>query len=439
MGSLAVTSEHNVTIISFEVIDLRFPTSLDGVGSDAMHVGTNGSHPYIQLKTNHDDLIGEGIAFSNGRGSELICMALDIFARRIVGKTMHELTRNMGKTWRYMVSDSQYRWIGPEKSVTHLAVAGVLNAVWDLWGKILHFRYITDVITPEESIKMLEETHRTKDDRLKEVFENRAVPAYTTSAGWLAFSGERMREVLQETIAAGFTVFKFKVGTSVEADRERLSAVREVLGYDKGYQVMIDANQVWSVPDAIEYMKQLVEFKPVFIEEPTNPDDVLGHAAIRKALQPYGVGVATGEAAQNRVTFKQLLQAEATDVCQIDAVRLGSVNECLAVMLMAHKFGVPCVPHNGAMGLTELTSHLSIIDYVAITGRKSMLENADSHRENLRHPSKIENAHYVTPLAPGYSTGYTDEALEKYTYPVGSFWSSDIGQKIIAQPTGGEL
>jgi L-galactonate dehydratase len=203
-------------------------------------------------------------AFSNGRGSELICMALDIFARRVVGKTMHELTRNMGKTWRYMVSDSQYRWIGPEKSVTHLAVAGVLNAVWDLWGKILgkpvwqvvcemtpeqivqciDFRYITDVITPEECIEMLKKTQKNKDARLKEALDNVAVPAYTTSAGWLAFSGDRMREVLEETIAAGFTVFKFKVGTSVEADRERLAAVRAVLGYDKGYQIMIDANQV---------------------------------------------------------------------------------------------------------------------------------------------------------------------------------------------------
>ncbi|KAF3406590.1 L-galactonate dehydratase [Talaromyces pinophilus] len=457
MGSLI--TEHEVTITSFEVVDLRFPTSLDGVGSDAMHVGTNGSHPYIRLNTNHNGLVGEGIAFSNGRGSELICMALDIFARRVVGKTMHELTRNMGKTWRYMVSDSQYRWIGPEKSVTHLAVAGVLNAVWDLWGKILgkpvwqlvcemtpeqivqciDFRYITDVITPEECIEMLKKTQKNKDARLKEALDNVAVPAYTTSAGWLAFSGDRMREVLEETIAAGFTVFKFKVGTSVEADRERLAAVRAVLGYDKGYQIMIDANQVWSVPEAIEYMKQLVEFKPVFIEEPTNPDDVLGHAAIRKALKPYGVGVATGEAAQNRVTFKQLLQAEATDVCQIDAVRLGSVNECLAVMLMALKFDVPCVPHNGAMGLTELTSHLSTIDYIAVSGRKSMLEAADSHRENLRHPSVIKDAHYVTPLAPGYSTGYTEEALEKYTYPTGSFWSSEIGKGIIAQPTGGEL
>lgn len=276
-------------------------------------------------------------------------MALDIFARRVVGKTMLQLTRDMGKTWRYMVSDSQYRWIGPEKSVTHLAVAGVLNAVWDLWGKIIgkpvwkivcdmnaeeiirciDFRYITDVLTPEEGVEMIKKTQRNKETRVQEALDNRAVPAYTTSAGWLAFSGNRMREVLHETIAAGYTTFKFKVGTSVEADRERLTAVREVLGYDQGHEIMIDANQVWSVPEAIEYMKQLVEFKPVFIEEPTNPDDVLGHAAIRKALKPYGVGVATGEAAQNRVTFKQLLQAEATDVCQIDAVRLGSVNECL--------------------------------------------------------------------------------------------------------------
>ncbi|CZR37586.1 uncharacterized protein FPRO_07223 [Fusarium proliferatum ET1] len=430
----------DVTITSFTVTDIRFPTSLDGVGSDAMHVGTNGSHPYIQLHTNQGDLIGEGIAFSNGRGSELICMTLNIFAKRVVGKTMHELTRNMGKTWRYMVSDSQYRWIGPEKSVTHLAVAGVLNAVWDLWGKILglpvwqivcemspdeivrciDFRYITDVITPEEAIGMLQKTAKGKEERLKEAFDNVAVPAYTTSAGWMAFSGDRMKEVLHETLAQGYKVFKFKVGTSIEADRERLSAV-------------------WSVPEAIDYMKHLVEFKPVFIEEPTNPDDVLGHAAIRKALKPYGVGVATGEAAQNRVTFKQLLQAEATDVAQIDAVRLGSVNECLAVMLMALKFNIPCVPHNGAMGLTELTSHLSTIDYVAISGRKSMLENADSHRENLRHPSKIVNTHYVTPLSPGYSTGYTDEALEKYTYPDGKFWASETGLKIIAQPTGGEL
>ncbi|EAQ85407.1 hypothetical protein CHGG_09421 [Chaetomium globosum CBS 148.51] len=387
-----------------------------------MHVGTNGSHP-------------------NGRGSELITLALDIFARRVVSKSMSQLTANMGRTWRYMVSDSQYRWIGPEKSVTHLAVAGVLNAVWDLWGKIarkpvwrivadmspaevvrcIDFRYITDVVTPEEAQAMLEKTQAGKEERIQEALANTAVPAYTTSPGWLAFSGDRMKEVLAETIAQGFTVFKFKVGTSVEADRERLKAVRDVLGYDKGYQIMIDANQVWSVPEAIEYMKQLVEFKPVFIEG----------SAHKPRRRPRPRGHPQGS--------QTLLQAEATDVAQIDAVRLGSVNECLAVMLMALKFNVPCVPHNGAMGLTELTSHLSLIDYVVVSGKRSMLEFADSHRESLRHPSKIVDAHYVTPIEPGYSIGYTEEALEKYTYPNGSFWRSDIGQKIIAQPTGGEL
>ncbi|KAM0271439.1 hypothetical protein ACHAQH_009059 [Verticillium albo-atrum] len=447
MAPIDALTVDDVKITGFTVTDIRFPTSLDGVGSDAMHVGANGSHPFVELQTNQGTLIGEGIAFSNGRGSELICMALNIFAKRVVGKTMHELTRNMGKTWRYMVSDSQYRWIGPEKSVTHLAVAGVLNAVWDLLGKILHkpvWQIVCD-ISPEE--RLYGEYQGAREDAGREgravergvAFENRAVPASTTSPGWLAFTGDRMKEVLEETIAEGYTVFKFKVGTSIEADRERLSAVRAVLGYDKGYQIMIDANQVWSVPEAIEYMKHLVEFKPVFIEEPTNPDDVLGHATIRKALKPYGVGVATGEAAQNRVTFKQLLQAEATDVAQIDAVRFGSVNECLAVMLIALKFDVPCVPHNGAMGLTELTSHLSTIDYVAISGRRSMLEMADSHRENLRHPSKIVNAHDVTPFSAGYSMEYADGVIEKYTHPDGSFWSSEIGRKIIDSPTGGEL
>ncbi|KAK9473933.1 enolase C-terminal domain-like protein [Dipodascopsis tothii] len=447
-----------LTITGFEVTDLRFPTSLDGIGSDAMHVGTNGSHPYIRLLTNDPNYVGEGIAFSNGRGSELVCAALEIFAKRVVGKTLDQLTKNMGKTWRYMVSDSQYRWVGPEKGITHLGLAGVLNAVWDLWAKAVNkpvwqlvadmspeefvqcidFRYILDVITPEESLEMLKSVLPGKQERIQEALENKAVPAYTTSPGWLAFSGDKMKKVLEDTIAEGFTIFKFKVGSDLEADKARLKAVRDIIGYDDRFQIMIDANQVWSVPEAIEWMKELVEFKPVFIEEPTSPDDILGHATIRKALKPYGVGVATGEMAQNRVIFKQLLQAEAIDVCQIDAVRLGSVNECMAVMLMAKKFGVPCVPHNGAMGLTELTSHLSTIDYVCVSAKRSMLEAAESYRENLRHPSVIRDAHYVTPIAPGYSTGYVDGALEKFTYPTGTFWSSELGQKIANGPTGGE-
>lgn len=447
-----------ITITSYEVIDIRFPTSLDGIGFDAMHVGTNGSHPYIKLYTSNPELTGEGIAFSNGRGAELVCESLKIFGDRVVGKTLEQLTNNMGNTWRYMVSDSQYRWIGPEKGVTHLGLAGVMNAVWDLWAKSLNipvwklvadmspeefvncidFRYITDAITPEEATEMLKKIEATKQDRINEAFDNKAVPAYTTSPGWIAFSGDKMKDVLQQTIDEGFTVFKFKVGSDLEADKARLKAVRDIIGYDEKYQIMIDANQVWSVPEAIEWMKELVEYKPVFIEEPTSPDDILGHATIRKALKPYGVGVATGEMAQNRVTFKQLLQADAIDVCQIDSVRLGSVNECMAVMLMANKYNVPCVPHNGAMGLTELTSHLSNIDYICVSGKKSMLEAAESYRENLLHPSEIKDAYYVTPIAPGYSTGYVPGAIDKYKYPDGTFWTSKVGEEIKRAPKGGE-
>ncbi|CDK24808.1 unnamed protein product [Kuraishia capsulata CBS 1993] len=452
------TSTSDIIITGFKVYDIRFPTSLDGIGSDAMHQGTNGSHPYLQLLTNKPELVGEGMAFSNGRGSELVVAAIEAFAPRVVGKKFSSLVENMGNTWRYMVSDSQYRWIGPEKGVTHLATAAVINAIWDLWGKVtnrpvwkivadmtpeeivrcIDFRYITDAITPEECIELLTKTSVGKEDRVQEALENVAVPAYTTSAGWLAFSGDKMKKVLQETIDQGFKIFKFKVGSDLAADKQRLQAVRDIIGYDNEYQVMIDANQVWSVPEAIEWMKELVQFKPVFIEEPTSPDDVLGHATIRKALKPYGVGVATGEMAANRVIFKQLLQADAIDVCQIDSVRLGGVNECLAVMLMALKFNVPCVPHNGAMGLTELTSHLSTIDYVSISGRKSMLEAADSYRENLAHPCEIRDAHYVTPMDPGYSIGYTPGAIEKYLYPNGSFWTSEIGEKIKQAPKGGD-
>lgn len=451
-------SLEHIKITGFKIFDIRFPTSLQGIGSDAIHKGTNGSHPYIQFYTNQPGLIGEGMAFSNGRGSELVVKAIEPFAERFVNKTLQSLVENMGVTWRYTVSDSQYRWIGPEKGVTHLATAACLNGVWDLWGKVtnrpvwkivcdmtpeeivrcIDFRYITDVITPQEAVNMLKETQANKEARLQEAMDNVAVPAYTTSAGWLAFDGDKMKKVLKETIDQGFKVFKFKVGNDLQADKERLKAVRDIIGYSDEYQLMIDANQVWSVPEAIEWMKQLAEFKPIFIEEPTSPDDILGHATIRKALKPYNIGVATGEMAANRVIFKQLLQADAIDVCQIDAVRLGSVNECLAVMLMALKFKIPCVPHNGAMGLTELTSHLSIIDYVAISGKKSMLEAADSFRENLKYPSVIKDAYYVTPLNPGYSIGYVDGVIDKFEYPHGSFWTSEIGLDIIESPKGGE-
>lgn len=361
---------------------------------------------------------------------------------------------NWGKTWRYLVNDSQLRWIGPEKGVIHLALGAVVNAVWDLWAKTLNkpvwrivadmspeefvscidFRYITDAITPEEAVAMLKEQEATKPQRLEEALNSRAVPAYTTSAGWLGYGEDKMKSLLQETLNAGYRHFKVKVGGDIERDRKRLGIAREVIGYDKGNVLMTDANQVWSVPEAIDYMKQLADFKPWFIEEPTSPDDVLGHKAVREALKPYGIGVATGEMCQNRVIFKQLLQTGAIDVCQIDACRMGGVNEVLAVLLMAKKFGVPIVPHSGGVGLPEYTQHLSTIDYVVVSGKLSVLEYVDHLHEHFLHPSVIKDGYYTTPTEPGYSVEMKPESMDRYLYPGEkgvSWWTSEEARVIL--------
>ncbi|OKP04972.1 L-galactonate dehydratase [Penicillium subrubescens] len=358
--------------------------------------------------------------FTIGRGNDLVCKAIDLIAPLIVHRTLEELVRDWAQTWRYLTSDSQLRWIGPEKGVIHMALGAVVNAIWDLWGKAerkpvwklvadmtpeevvrcIDFRYLTDAITPEEAIQMLRETQSGKAERMAEVMDNRAVSAYTTSAGWLGYSKDKMRGLLLKNLAEGFKHFKLKVGGSVEEDRERLQLAREVIGYDKGNVLMIDANQVWSVPEAISYVSALAEFQPWFIEEPTSPDDILGHAAIRKALRGT-VGVATGEMVQNRIVFKQLLQAGAVDVLQPDACRVGGVNEVLAILLLARKFKVPIVPHSGGVGLPEYTSHLSTIDYLVVSGQKSILEYVDHLHEHFLEPTQTADGYYVTPKAPG--------------------------------------
>ena len=359
-----------------------------------------------------------------------------------------------GKTWRHLVNDSQLRWIGPEKGVIHLALGAVVNALWDLWGKVLgkpvwrivadmtpeefvrciDFRYITDAITREEAIQLLQKSQAGKAKRTKDALESGAVPAYTTSAGWLGYDEEKMKSLLRETVASGYKHFKIKVGGSVEEDRKRLRVAREVLGYDQGNVVMVDANQVWSVPEAIDYMKQLAEFKPWFIEEPTSPDDVLGHKAIREALKPYGICVATGEMCQNRIMFKQFIMSGAIDICQIDACRLGGVNEALAVMLMARKFGVPIVPHSGGVGLPEMTSHLSTIDYVVVSGEKSLLEYVDHLHEHFLHPAAVKDGYFRTPLEGGYSVQMKEESMAKFSYPGEegkSWWRSEEAKAIL--------
>ncbi|KAK1621659.1 L-alanine-DL-glutamate epimerase [Colletotrichum phormii] len=362
----------------------------------------------------------------------------------------------MGKTWRYLVGDSQMRWIGPEKgplsgralTVVHLVLSACVNPLWDLWGKYLNkpvwevvsdmtpqevvrcvdFRYILDAITPEEAILMLEKVNETKDTRRQDALSNTAVPAYTTQAGWLGFTDNRMRELIRANLDEGMDKFKLKVGGNVEDDIRRLQIARDEIGYDR--MLMIDANQVWSVPEAIDTMKNFVVFKPAFIEEPTSPDDILGPAAIRESLKPYGIGVATGEHYQNRVIFKQLLQASAIDYCQVDACRLGGVNEVLAVLLMAKKFNHPVVPHSGGIELNEYTQHLALLNYICISGQKSLLEHINSFSEVLKNPVQTKGGHFVTPWEAGYSAEYKPEALDIYEYPNGRFWRSDQGMEI---------
>jgi L-galactonate dehydratase len=338
--------------------------------------------------------------------------------------------------------------------VIHLALGAVVNAIWDLWAKALgkpvwrivsemspeefvrciDFRYITDAITPEEAVQLLRDAEAGKAQRMEEALNSRAVPAYTTSAGWLGYGEEKMKALLRETLQNGYKHFKLKVGGSVEADRRRIALARDIIGYDKGNVLMVDANQVWSVPEAIEYMKQLAEFKPWFIEEPTSPDDIMGHKAVRDALRPYGIGVATGEMCQNRVIFKQLIMTGAIDVCQIDACRLGGVNEVLAVLLMAKKYGVPIVPHSGGVGLPEYTQHLSTIDYVAVSGKLSVLEYVDHLHEHFLHPSVIKDGYYQTPMEPGYSVEMRPESMDRYEFPGvdgTSWWKSEEARGIL--------
>ncbi|CAI6337686.1 unnamed protein product [Periconia digitata] len=442
-----------VTIVGFDTRDVRFPTSLDKTGSDAMNAAGDYSAAYCVLKTD-GGFEGHGMTFTIGRGNEIVCTAIAHLASRITNRTLSSLVANWGQTWRHLVNDSQLRWIGPEKGVIHLALGAVVNAIWDLWAKTLNkpvwkivadmtpteivslidFRYITDALTPEEALDILMKAEQGKEVRIKEAMESKAVPAYTTSAGWLGYGRDKMRALLQETLAKGYRHFKIKVGGDVAQDRERLEIAREVIGFDKGNVLMVDANQVWSVPEAIAYMKQLSEFKPWFIEEPTSPDDVLGHKAIRDALKPYGIGVATGEMCQNRVMFKQFLAAGAIDVCQIDACRLGGVNEVIAVLLMAAKFNIPIVPHSGGVGLPEYTQHLSTIDYICVSGKKSVLEFVDHLHEHFFHPSEIRDGYYVTPMSPGYSVEMKPESMERFSFPGAegkSWWKSEEARGIL--------
>ncbi|NWG18781.1 MAG: L-fuconate dehydratase [Chloroflexi bacterium] len=428
-----------VTITGADVRDIRFPTSRTLDGSDAMNRDPDYSAAYVILYTDAPGLAGHGLTFTIGRGNELCVAACRALLPMVLGRTLESLTDNMGAFWRMITGDSQLRWIGPEKGVIHLATAAVVNAVWDLWAKAegkplwkllvdmspdelvrcIDFRYITDALTPDQARDILRQREAGRAGREAEMLAD-GFPAYTTSAGWLGYSDDKVRELCREAVATGFNHIKIKVGVDREADRRRARLIREIIGADR--KLMVDANQVWDVPQAIEWIRDLAEFNPWWIEEPTSPDDVLGHAAIARAVAP--IGVATGEHVQNRIIFKQLLQAGAISFCQIDACRLGGVNEALAVILMAARSGVPVCPHAGGVGLCEYVQHLSIWDYISVTGSldNRVIEYVDHLHEHFVEPVVIRNARYMPPKLPGYSIEMKPESLAAHEYPHGAAW-----------------
>ncbi|WP_269931844.1 L-fuconate dehydratase [Aminobacter sp. HY435] len=420
-------------IIDMRVLDLRFPTSQHLDGSDAMNPDPDYSAAYVILETDTPGIEGHGLTFTIGRGNEICCAAIEAMRHLVVGLDMDKVTSDMGAFWRHVTSDSQLRWIGPDKGAIHLATGAVVNAVWDIWAKMvgkpvwklvadmspeelvrcIDFRYITDCITPDEALAMLRDKTPGKAERIA-ILEREGYPCYTTSAGWLGYGDEKLRRLCQEAVDAGFNHVKLKVGRDKADDIRRLRIAREVLGPDR--QLMIDANQVWEVGQAIDWVRDLAFAKPWFIEEPTNPDDVEGHRKIREGVAP--VQVATGEMCQNRIMFKQFIMRGAIDVVQIDSCRLGGVNEILAVLLMAAKYNLLVCPHAGGVGLCEYVQHLSMIDYVCIAGTREgrVVEYVDHLHEHFREPCVVRNAAYLPPTAPGFSIEMKPATLEDFQF-----------------------
>ena len=419
--------------------DIRFPTSRQMDGSDSLNVGDY-SATYVTLETD-GPLVGHGLTFTNGRGNEIGVAAAKALGPLVVGRSLEEITADLRGFYRRLTQDPQLRWIGPEKGIMHMATGAVVNAVWDLWARrekkpvwklladltpqqivdAIDFMWITDALTPDEAVAILETNTATKAGREAEM-RARGFPAYTTSTGWLGYPDEKVRRLCREAIAQGWTFFKMKVGQDLEGNLRRAALMREEIG--PGRVLAMDANQCWDVPEAIRQTKALARFDPYWMEEPTSPDDVLGHAAIARAVGP--VLVATGESCPNRVIFKQLLQAKAIGICQIDSCRVGGVNEVLSILLMARKFGVPVCPHAGGVGLCEYVQHLAIFDYIAVNpsleGR--VCEFVDHLHEHFVDPVRIVDAHYMAPLVPGYSIEMRAASLDEFEFPGGAAWKT---------------
>jgi len=421
-------------ILNLETHDLRFPTSAFLDGSDAMNPDPDYSAAYVILSTDHPEgLAGHGFTFTIGRGNEICVKAIEAFRSFVVGRSLEEIIPNMGRFWRELAGDSQLRWLGPEKGVIHLALAAVVNAVWDLWAKsvgkpvwklvadltpeqfvsLIDFRHIEDVLTREEALDMLQTQAAGKAQREAHLLAE-GYPAYTTSVGWLGYDDDKVRRLCREALAQGWQGFKIKVGRDLAEDQRRCAIVRQEIGPDR--RLMVDANQVWEVGQAIEWMHALSRFEPWWIEEPVSPDDILGHGKVARAVRP--IRVATGEHVHNRVMFKQLLASDAVDVVQPDACRVGGLNELLAVLLLAAKFGKPVCPHAGGVGLCEYAQHLSMIDYVVVSGRweQAMCEYTQHLHQHFVDPIEMRGGRYRAPQRPGFSAEMRAKSIAEAAY-----------------------
>jgi L-fuconate dehydratase len=431
---------NEILITAVRVIDLRFPTSRDRIGSDAVNTDPDYSAAYCILETN-SPLEGHGLTFTLGRGTDLVVQAVRYLSRYVVNRTLNSITEDLRAFARQLTDDSQFRWLGPEKGVIHLATGALLNAVWDLYAraenkplwqlladmepaqllKAVDFRYIDDAITPNEALDILNEARNKGQRERLTLLHQQGYPAYTTSVGWFGYSEEKIRGLAKEALTEGWTHFKLKVGGDPADDLRRGHIVRDEIGWTN--KLMVDANQKWGVLEAIERTRQLAELKPYWMEEPTSPDDILGHARIRREVPQ--VRIATGEHCHNRVMFKQFLQAQAIDVLQLDSCRVAGVNENLAILLLAAKFNIPVCPHAGGVGLCEYVQHLAAFDFLSVSTslEDRVIEFVDHLHEHFLTPVQIRDGRYLLPTAPGYSIQIRKQSLMQFSYPTGSAWS----------------
>jgi L-fuconate dehydratase len=426
-------------IIALDCFDVRFPTSLEQDGSDAMNTDPDYSAAYAVITTDAPDLTGHALCFTIGRGNDVVVAAIEALRPYVVGRLVTEATGSLGGLSAALISDSQFRWLGPEKGVMHMAIGAVVNAAWDLAAKavgkpvwrllaemtpeqivdLVDFRYIEDALTRDDALEILHAAQPGRDERIRELLRE-GYPAYTTTPGWLGYADDKLVRLAKEAVEDGFTQIKLKVGANADDDARRMALARSAVGPD--IRIAVDANQRWSVPQAIEAITALAPWDPYWVEEPTSPDEIIGLAAIRAAITP--LRIATGEHVANRVIFKQLLQAGAIDFVQIDAARVGGINENVAILLLAAKFGVPVCPHAGGVGLCEMVQHLSMFDYAAVSATMSdrVIEYVDHLHEHFTDPVRVSNGRYAAPTAPGFSATMRDGSLSDHLYPSGRVW-----------------